>query len=75
MKAIKELEKYKNSIIEDARAGGYLPCLDDVNEAITELKDIESYIEEQIKDCKQSGIDYGQSIAYADILQKIKGVR
>ena len=82
MKAIKELEKYKNSIIEAGRAGGYLPCLDDVNEALVELQDLESYVVGQIGSlsAKLESLSFSdkciveyQIKAYTDILQKIRG--
>jgi len=45
----------------------------DIKEALIELQDIESYIEGQIKDCVQSGLDYGQKVAYSGILARLRG--
>ena len=82
MKAIKELQKYKDSIIEGARVGGYFPWLDDVNEALAELQGLECYVVGQIGSLSSNLeslsfsdkciVEY-QIKAYTDILQKIKG--
>ena len=83
-KAIIELQKYKNILLNEAAIGGYISDTKSIDEALAELQALESYIEEQIVEC-QKVIDTkkadmftyyeadGLRQAYTDILQKIRG--
>ena len=46
MKALKELLKYKQSIIDDARNNGHFPWLQDVDEAISEYEALQQHIKD-----------------------------
>ena len=86
MKAIKVLTDYRYDIKARAKLNGFEPILDEVNEALAELQDLESYIEGQIAKYTKEGLAYRDSDnlqkglqmiekagAYTDILQKIRG--
>ena len=83
MKAIKVLKDYRYDIKARAKLNGFEPILDEVNEALAELQDLESYIEERIRDSQPTARFRnsetvqaecrGSREAYADILQRIRG--
>ncbi len=78
MKAIKVLKDYRYDIKARAKLNGFEPILDEVNEALVELQDLESYIEGQIgrqekKTEPDNSFLNGMIEAYTDILQRIRG--
>lgn len=80
-KAIKELQKYKNILLNEAAIGSYISDTKNIDEALVELQDLERYVVGQIGSlsAKLESLSFSdkciveyQIKAYTDILQRIR---
>jgi hypothetical protein len=77
MKAIEILENYKHDLLKGNRKLRLSPEIEELDEAIAELQDLESYLENDVVPFK-TGVDPhsfcgGYNQARKDILTKLRG--
>ena len=80
-KAIVELQKYKNILLNEAAVGGYISDTKNIDEAIAELTAHKAKIDELKERCSdeldkyseyQTDIECGLFQAYDNVLQKLE---
>ena len=79
-KAIKELQKYKNILLNEAAIGGYISDTKNIDEAIAELKATQARLDNLRDYCNSAYVSYPDGYKFAlgyiqarkDILTKLE---